>query len=191
MKLKDLKQLILEAYVEVLREEGAILPSTTDKTLRNFPILVDVLKALFTNNFRDHVQEVTRIVPVPTEFNVTLVNGQNFFLKWMGKTPIKGRDNSSKEIKIKTVQEKEGWFQADIAGKKYNLNSEGQFKQALDSLGELFKYGPISNDDPSEEGETGDIFGGDSELEGGQSPFGGEMPEPAGKETEFEEEPQA
>jgi hypothetical protein len=184
MKLKDLKQLIFEAYIEVLREEGAVLPTKMDTILQTYPDLVKTLESLFNKNFKDVVIDIQNPVPVPTEFNVTLVSRQNFFLKWMGKHSIKPGSISAPEDN--------GWFQAKIAGKKYNLNNEGEFQQALDSLGELLKTAPIGGQEPVEGVDTGteeNPFGGEPEAGAADSGFGGETPEPAGGETEFEEEP--
>lgn len=183
MKIQDLKELVFQAYIEVLREEGAVLPTKMDTILETYPDLVETLKSLLNKNFKDFVTDIQNPVPVPTEFNITLVSGQNFFLKWMGKHSIKPGS--------KSAPEDNGWFQAKIAGMKYNLNNVGEFQQALDSLGELLKTAPIGGQKPPN--ETGeDMFGGETETGAAEPSLGGEQtPEPTEPEVEFEEEPTA
>jgi len=166
MKLKDLKQLIFEAYIEVLKEQNAVLSTGSEEILAKFPTLRKNLENLFTKDYNTFVKEVKYTAPKPTTFTVVLANDQEFYLKWMGKG-----------------------FEAQIGGKKYYLGRVNEYQQALDKLNELLKHAPVGGEQPAEESPE-DVFGGEPEA-GEESPFGVEAPEPEGGETEFEEEPTA
>jgi len=165
MKLKDLKQLIFEAYIEVLKEQNAVLSTGSEEILAKFPTLRKNLENLFTKDYNTFVKEVKYTAPKPTTFTVVLANDQEFYLKWMGKG-----------------------FEAQIGGKKYYLGRVNEYQQALDKLNELLKHAPVGGEQPAEESPE-DTFGGEPEAGAADSGFGGETPEPAGGETEFEEEP--
>jgi len=167
MKLKDLKQLIFEAYIEVLKEQNAVLSTGSEEILAKFPTLRKNLENLFTKDYNTFVKEVKYTAPKPTTFTVVLANDQEFYLKWMGKG-----------------------FEAQIGGKKYYLGRVNEYQQALDKLNELLKHAPVGGEQPAEESPE-DVFGGEPEAGAADSGFGGETPEPAGGETEFEEEPTA
>jgi hypothetical protein len=56
-------------------------------------------------------------------------------------------------------------FQAQIEGVRYDLNNQSQFDTALDTLGDLFKYGPVPTDQsqaitPPGEGPAGGVTAG-------------------------------
>lgn len=172
MKIKDLKQLVFEAYVEVLREQNAVLSTGSEEILAKFPTLRKNLENLFTKDYNTFVKEVKYIAPKPTTFTVVLANDQEFYLKWMGKG-----------------------FEAQVGGKKYYLERNDEYQQALDKLNELLKHAPLGGEQSPEEEE---MFG--EPAPGGEAPiggsdFGGEMggeePEAGGGEVEFEEEPTA
>jgi len=167
MKLKDLKQLIFEAYIEVLKEQNAVLSTGSEEILAKFPTLRKNLENLFTKDYNTFVKEVKYTAPKPTTFTVVLANDQEFYLKWMGKG-----------------------FEAQIGGKKYYLGRVNEYQQALDKLNELLKHAPVGGEQPAEESPE-DVFGGEPEAGAADSGFGVEAPEPEGGETEFEEEPTA
>ena len=114
MKVKELKKLIEEAYIQVLREaeepkpedpigdikasKETVLEDATDTMLEKFPTLKMTLIKLMTEDFKEFVDTIDWVSPKPTTFRVNLVNGQDFTLKWTGKN-----------------------FQAQILGKKYFL----------------------------------------------------------------------
>jgi hypothetical protein len=101
MKVKDLKKLIEEAYIQVLREadeptpedpvgdekasEETVLEDATDTMLEKFPTLKLTLVKLMTEDFKEFVDTIDWVSPKPTTFRVNLVNGQDFTLKWTGK----------------------------------------------------------------------------------------------------------
>jgi len=156
---KELKEIMLEAYVEVLQEEeGAVLKTSTQEILGKFPTVKKTLTSLFTSEFPEFVTDVRWVVPKPSTFAVDLKNGQSFNIKWMGKG-----------------------FEAQIEGKKYYLNDLPDYQQALDKLNDLLKNGPISQGEepggeefgaPAEPAAAGGGGGGD--FPGGEA--GGEEP---------------
>ena len=169
MKVKDLRKLIEEAYVQVLREvdeptpedpigdekasEETVLEDATDTMLEKFPTLKLTLVKLMTEDFKQFVDTVDWVSPKPTTFRVNLVNGQDFTLKWLGKN-----------------------FQAQILGKKYMLGNISDFQQALDKLARLYQEAPLKGaGGEGEAGESGEAGGGgDFPGEEGGGEAGGE-----------------
>lgn len=167
MKKSKLKEIILEAYIEVLKEQNAVLPTNTEELLGQYQELADTLKDLLSSKYKDFITNIDLVSPIPTTFRINLPNGELFYLKYLG--------------------EKFG-FEAEIAGKGYNINSER--KQALARLGELLRYSTISKGDEETEAGAEDI--GFEEPAAGGASFGGEtsaeIPEPeTTTEPEFEE----
>jgi len=171
---KELKEIMLEAYVEVLQEQdGAVLKTSTQEILGKFPTVKKTLVSLFTQEFPEFVTDVRWVVPKPSTFAVDLKNGQSFNIKWMGKG-----------------------FQAQIEGKKYYLDTLPEYQQALDKINDLLKNGPISQGEepggedfagapepaPAGGGGGGDFPGGEAgggeeaaaDFEGGAEPAGEE-----------------
>jgi hypothetical protein len=160
MSKKELKEIMLEAYVEVLQEEeGAVLKTSTQEILGKFPTLKKTIVSLFTQEFPEFVTDVRWVVPKPSTFAVDLKNGQSFNIKWMGKG-----------------------FEAQIEGKKYYLDTLPEYQQALDKLNDLLKNGPITTGEepggeefgaPAEPAAAGGGGGGDfpgGEAGGGEEP---------------------
>jgi hypothetical protein len=157
MKRSELKSLLLEAYVEVLREaETPALKTSTQEILGKFPTIKKTLVSLFTNEYDEFLEDVKWVAPKPSTFMVVLKNGQTFYLKWTGKD-----------------------FDAQIEGKTYFLGNVSDYQQALDKLNDMFKNGPISKG----EEPGGEEFGAapPEPAAGGGGEGGGEAPaEPAG-----------
>lgn len=153
MKKSDIQDILLEAYVEVLREQEAIPPSLVPNTPapEKKPIPQDVklalrkvINSLFGSSHLDFVEKIQLAVPNPSEFQVFLKNGQSFYLKWMGKSPQDTQEEYDADGIEDLGKEKKGAFQAEMEGKKYFLGSLPQYEQALDKLGDLLKNGKIS-----------------------------------------------
>ena len=145
---KELKEIMLEAYVEVLQEEeGAVLKTSTQEILGKFPTVKKTLVSLFTQEFPEFVTDVRWVVPKPSTFAIDLKNGQSFNIKWMGKG-----------------------FEAQVEGKKYFLNDLADYQQALDKLNDLLKNGPITQG----EEPGGEEFGADPAATAGGG--GGDFP---------------
>ena len=167
----ELQALILEAYVEVLKEaDEPALKTSTQEILGKFPTLKKSLVSLLTNEYDEFVEDVKWTVPKPSTFKVVLKNGQPFYMKWTGKG-----------------------FEATVEGKKYFLSNVTDYQQALDALGRILKDGPITQgeepggedfNEPAAGGGTGGEFPG---AEPGAEEFGAEeTPEEGGAEAEEE-----
>jgi len=166
---------------EPAKEKGAVLEDATDKILGKFPTLRQAIIKLQTEDFKEFVDSIDWISPRPTSFRVNLKNGQDYILKWTGKS-----------------------FEAQILGKRYLLSNIAEYQQALDKLAILYKEAPLKGagegegfepddsgsggggggDFPGEEGgaEGGEDFGGEETPEGGE---GGE--DLTGEPIDFEE----
>jgi hypothetical protein len=145
---KELRELMLEAYIEVLQEEeGAVLETSTDEILGKFPTVKKAITSLFTKEYPEFVTDIRWVAPKPSTFAVDLKNGQSFNLKWMGKG-----------------------FEAQIEGKKYYLDTLQDYQQALDKINDILKNGPISQG----EEPGGEEFGADTAAPAGGG--GGDFP---------------
>jgi len=177
MNKKQIKEIIKQAYLEILLEQDiapeeqgdpdasdeTVLEDATDTILEKFPTVRKILTKLMTEDFKEFVETINWISPKPTSFRIVLKNGQDFDLTWMGKN-----------------------FQATILGKDYFLGKVNEFQQALDKLGVLYQEAPMSG--AGEEEPLDSEFGGDAGGGGGggdfpgDEPAGGEFDEPAGEE---------
>ena len=175
MKFSDdeIRDLIKQALADV--DAGLPAENVLEAPEERFEQVQQALKELFTENYREFIEQVTLVAPKPATFKVDLPNGNNIFLKWLGEA-----------------------FEIQVEGKRYKMDYHEQFMQALNHITELFKYGTPkqegSFDEFGEEGEAGSPgSGGDfpgeptgdfSDIpdEGGED-FGGE--EPAGEEPDF------
>jgi hypothetical protein len=123
MKITELRDVILEAYAEVLSEQG--VPTTMDDLLSRFPSLHRTVQSLLTKDYKNFISGIEWVSPKPSTFRVMLNNKQALYLKWLGKG-----------------------FQAQIEGKSYYLDNITDFQQALARLSELLKHNePTPEDD--------------------------------------------
>lgn len=134
---KKISTLVNDCLVEVLREQ-AVLQTSSQEILGKFPTLKKTLSTLLTSEFDSFVGQIDWVAPKPTTFRIVLQNSDYFFLKWLGKG-----------------------FEAQIAGKKYYLDSLPEYQQALDKINELLRFEPIGVDKQSSEPGT-DAPGGDA-----------------------------
>lgn len=166
MKKSELRDIIVEAYIEVLREAETLPPAlktSTQEILGKFPTVKKALVSLFTHEFNEFVEDVKWTVPKPSTFKVVLKNGQFIDLKWMGKG-----------------------FETTIEGKQYFLNNVAQYQQALDALGRLLRDGPITQG----EEPGGEDFAAEPPADTATPPAGGEAPADFGAEPEAEAGPE-
>jgi hypothetical protein len=168
----ELKETILEAYVELLKEEEPVLKTSTQEILGKFPTVKKTLVKLFTSEYDEFVEDVKWTVPKPSTFKVVLKNGQALDLKWTGKG-----------------------FEATVEGKGYFLNNVTQYQQALDAVGRILRDGPISQgEEPGGEdfaAEPAAAGGGGGDFPGAEAGGAEEAPaEPGADEfgAEAEEE---
>ena len=145
---EEVQALMLEAYIEVLKEqENAVLETSTDEILGKFPTVKKAITSLFTKEYPEFVKTVRWVAPKPSTFAIDLANGQSFNLKWMGKG-----------------------FEAQIEGKKYYLDTLQDYQQALDKINDILKNGPITQG----EEPGGEDFGADPAAPAGGG--GGDFP---------------
>jgi len=142
---------------------------------------------LQTEDFKEFVSTIDWISPRPTTFRINLKNGQDYILKWTGKT-----------------------FQAQIMGKRYFIDKINDYQQALDKLAILYKEGPMGEpEEPVEPADTNagggsggdfpgdDAAGGeddaadDAGLEGGEEGGGEDLTDEPVDFEEPAEEPEA
>ena len=124
-----------------------VLEDATDTILAKFPTLRQAIIKLQTEDFKEFVDTIDWISPRPSSFRINLKNGQDYILKWTGKT-----------------------FEANILGKRYFINKIDDYQQALDKLAILYKEAPMKGAGEEEgEGADGDFGSADG---GG----GGEFP---------------
>jgi len=180
MKRSELRDIIVEAYVEVLREtpEVPVLKTSTQEILGKFPTVKKTLIKLMTHEFDEFVEDVKWVAPKPSTFTVVLKNGQTFNLKWEGKD-----------------------FDANIQGKNYYLGAVPTYQQAVDSLNRILINGPIAQGEepgaeqfggetpgaePAAGGGAGELPGGETSTGTEESPadFGQETPPAGGPEEE-------
>ena len=164
--------------------EETVLEDATDKILGKFPTVKAAIIKLQTEQFKEFVESIDWISPRPSSFRINLKNGQDYILKWNGKT-----------------------FEAQILGKKYLLSNIAEYQQALDKLAILYKEAPMTGAGEGEPADTdtgggggggGDFPGGEGGAEGGEEgdavddlggDEGGEEPaDLGGEEIDFEDE---
>ena len=134
-------------------EEGAVLEDATDTILGKFPTLKAAIVKLQTDDFKEFVDKIDWISPRPTSFRVNLKNGQDYILKWTGKT-----------------------FEAQILGKRYLLSNIADYQQALDKLAVLYKEAPMTGagEEPADVDTGGGGGGGGGDFPGDDAAGGGE-----------------
>lgn len=168
----EIRDLVKQALADV----NAGLPS--DQALEapeeRFDEVEQALKELFTENYREFIDEVMLVAPKPATFRVNLPNGNNIFLKWLGEC-----------------------FEIQVEGKRYRMDYAEQFMQALNHITELFKYGTQKTEGSFDEfDEGGEAVGGGAPGGFGDEPAGdfSDLPdegdelggeEPAGEEPDF------
>ena len=155
-KIKDLAKTI---YAEKSNPEKdpADIEVSKFPVLDQFPPLKDIMDDLFDFQYEPFVQDIEWVAPRPTTFRVKLVNGADFYLTYQGKD----EDNAL--------------FVAQVAGKKYFLESLPEQQQASEAIARLLRYNYASTGKPSEEevtagleAETGDEL--DSAIDAADEP---------------------
>ena len=157
---------------EAGEESGPVLEDATDTILGKFPTLKQAIIKLQTEDFKEFVESIDWISPRPTSFRINLKNGQDYILKWTGKS-----------------------FEAQIMGKRYLLSNIADYQQALDKLAVLYKEAPMTGAGTGEPADTdtgggggggGEFPGEEGGAEGGEDlggEEGGETPEAGGEES--------
>lgn len=132
-----------------------VLEDATDTILAKFPTVKAAIIKLQTEDFKEFVDTIDWISPRPSSFRVNLKNGQDYILKWTGKT-----------------------FEAQILGKRYVLSNISEYQQAIDKLAILYKEAPMKGAGEEEGGEfdadTGGGGGGGGDFPGDDAAGGGD-----------------
>tara|TARA_A100000172_G_scaffold22688_1_gene12972 strand:- start:956 stop:2062 length:1107 start_codon:yes stop_codon:yes gene_type:complete len=130
-----------------------VLEDATDTILSKFPTLQAAIVKLQTEDFKEFVDTIDWISPRPSSFRINLKNGQDYILKWTGKS-----------------------FQAEIMGKRYFIDKISEYQQALDKLSILYKEGPMDGAGTGEpaDTDTGGGGGGGGDFPGGDDAGGGD-----------------
>lgn len=141
--------------------EETVLEDATDTILGKFPTLKAAIIKLQTEDFKEFVESIDWISPRPTSFRINLKNGQDYILKWTGKT-----------------------FEAQILGKRYLLSNISEYQQALDKLALLYKEAPMKGAGEGEgaDTDTGGGGGGGGDFPGGEGGGGGDLEDELGDE---------
>lgn len=107
-----------------------------------FPPLKAVMDDLFDFQYEPFVNDVQWVAPRPTTFRIMLVNGANFYLIYEG-------EEGDKKL-----------FTAQVAGKKYWLESLPGEQQASDAIARLlrFNYASVPKDEDIEDEGLSDAF---------------------------------
>ena len=146
-EVEDEEEPTPEEEPDTAAPEETVLEDATDKILGRFPTVKAALVKLQTDQFKEFVDSIDWISPRPSSFRINLKNGQDYILKWTGKT-----------------------FEAQIMGKRYILSSISEYQQALDKLAILYKEAPMTGAGEGEPADT-DTGGGGG---GGGGDFPGE-----------------
>lgn len=85
------------------------------------------LVELMSPDFKQYLSAIFVVAPKPTTFKIILHNGQFFFITYMGK----------------------GFYEANIAGKRYYMNNIGTKERAMEAIARLLKFGsPLKTKGP-------------------------------------------
>ena len=127
--------------------EETVLEDATDKILGRFPTVKAAIVKLQTEQFKEFVESIDWISPRPSSFRVNLKNGQDYILKWTGKT-----------------------FEAQILGKRYLLSNIADYQQALDKLAILYREAPMkgAGEEPEDASDFGSADTGGGDFPGGE-----------------------
>ena len=121
--IKDLAKVVYAEKTNPLAE-----PEEIEKIASKFPIvdkfppLKGVMDDLFDFQYEPFVKDIQWVAPRPTTFRVILVNGADFYLIYQGE------------------DEGKGLFIAQVAGKKYFLESLPEEQQASEAIARLLRY---------------------------------------------------
>lgn len=124
--IAKIKTLAKQAYAE--KTNPLAEPKEIEQIANKFPIvdkfppLKDVMDDLFDFQYEPFVKDIQWVAPRPTTFRIMLVNGADFYLIYQGE------------------DEDKGLFIAQVAGKKYWLESLPEEQQASEAIARLLRY---------------------------------------------------
>ena len=123
------KELLLEKYIKVAvkkslkeAEEQQRKAEKAMYLVYRFPGLKKVMEEIMSPAFGRYVNGIDIIAPKPTTFNVSLINGQEFSIKYLGNK----------------------LFSIKVAGKKYNPINLGEAERCSQAIADLLElnYAP-------------------------------------------------
>jgi len=162
--IAKIKKLAKKAYAE--KSDPLADPKDIAKELSPFPVinqfppLQKILDDLFDFQFEPFVEDIQWVAPRPTTFRIKLVNGADFYIIYQGKNG-----------------EEKGLFIAQVAGKKYYLESLPEQQQASEAIALLLRFNFANTGKavaPGDEDLGGDLGGDTGGGLGGET----ETPEP-------------
>ena len=122
-KIKNLAKTVYAEKSNPLADADEIKDQVTKfPVVDKFPPLKKVMEDLFDFQYEPFVKDVEWVAPRPTTFRIKLVNGADFFLIYEGE------------------DEGKGLFIAQVAGKKYFLESLPEEQQASEAIARLLRY---------------------------------------------------
>jgi hypothetical protein len=128
--------------------------------LDQFPPLKEIMDDLFDFQYEPFVEDIQWVAP-RTTFRVKLVNGADFYLIYQGK------------------DEGKSLFIAQVAGKKYFLESLPEEQQASEAIARLLRFKFADTGKPQDTVDLGDDTGGGDLDLGGDEPVAEPTVEPA------------
>src|SRR5690348_6751969 len=125
MSLKILLEKYIKASVRKTLEEEEKQQQRAEKAtylIYRFPGLKKIMEELMSPSFSHFINDVTIVSPKPTTFRVSLINGQDFSISYLG----------SKKFNVK------------VSGKKYYENNLGEMERASQAISDLLElnYAP-------------------------------------------------
>jgi hypothetical protein len=124
--ISKIKNLAKKVYAE--KTSPLASPKEIEKAISKFPVLdqfpplKDIMDDLFDFQYEPFVSDIQWVAPRPTTFRIKLVNGADFYLTYQGKDQDKAL------------------FIAQVAGKKYFLESLPEEQQAAEAIARLLRY---------------------------------------------------
>ena len=162
-KIKDLAKTVYAEKSNPLADAEEIEDIVTKfPVIDKFPPLKKVMEDLFDFQYEPFVKDIEWVAPRPTTFRVKLVNGADFFLIYQGE------------------EDGKGIFIAQVAGKKYFLESLPEEQQASEAIARLLRYKFVDKgkEEGSDDlGDLGDLGGDEGGDLGAEEPAA--EPEPA------------
>jgi len=160
-KIKTLAKQVYAKKTNPLAEPKEIEDIVTKfPIVDKFPPLKDVMEDLFDFQYEPFIEDIQWVAPRPTTFRVVLVNGADFYLIYQGSNA-----------------EDKGVFVAQVAGKKYFLESLPEEQQASEAIARLLRYNYANTGKVEDLGGLDDLGGEEGGDLGAEEPVA--EPEPA------------
>ena len=124
-----IKEILLEKYIKVAvrkalkeQEEQQRRAEKAMYLVYRFPGLKKMMEDLMSPAFGRYVNNIDIVAPKPTTFNVSLVNGQDFTVKYLGR----------------------GKFNVKVAGRQYHPDNLGEAERCSQAIADLLElnYSP-------------------------------------------------